>query len=337
MSAAKLWLSIFLTGFAVVVAMLLVTLFTPVPYGDLTRIGRLSDHAFGWRREPPPFPPETAMRAVPIDQADIVVIGDSFSMTYFWQASLVQAGYKITTIYWGQYSETMCSDVQSWLQKAGFRGKLVIFESVERLLKERLKNSADCTHMTKEFGSRPTPLISAIPRVPSFELNSAATLTTGLVAWNHMRQVRKSTTDIEFDGTQIRAVPEGCTQFSNRMCDKSLFFDEDVNNGELDLHDFERMQRFNASQVAIPYVWMVVPDKTTTYLDPTHSKAFMDAFRAAGLGPDLFAMTAEHRLKVRDLYFPNDTHLSMHGQAILGQRMLEIVRKTLPAPAAKTP
>ncbi|MDM0056178.1 hypothetical protein [Variovorax fucosicus] len=337
MTPAKLWLRIFLAGFAVVVAMLLVTLFTPVPYGDLSRIGRVSDHEFGWRRQPPPFPPEATLRAVSIDQADIVVIGDSFSMTYMWQSDLVQAGYKVTTIYWGQYSETMCGDLQAWLQRAGFRGKLVIFESVERLLKERLKKSTACEQMSKPFASRPAPLLPALSHTPPFELNSGATLISGLITWDHTRRAKKSQGDAVFDETQVRVVPDGCAQFSHRLCNKALFFDEDVKNGELDLQDFDRMVRFNASHVTTPFIWMVIPDKTTTYLDPNHSKAFMDAFRAARLGPDLYAMTAENRMKVQDLYFPNDTHLSMHGQRILGQRMLAAVREKLPTPPARSP
>jgi hypothetical protein len=40
---------------------------------------------------------------------------------------------------------------------------------------------------------------------------------------------------------------------------------------------------------------------------------------------------------VKDLYFPNDTHMSMHGQVILGRLMLDEVRKVLPTPPAKSP
>jgi hypothetical protein len=48
MNPAKLWLRVFLAGFVVIAALLVVTLFTPVPYGDLSRIGRVSEHEFGW-------------------------------------------------------------------------------------------------------------------------------------------------------------------------------------------------------------------------------------------------------------------------------------------------
>lgn len=324
-------------GFAVVFAMLGVTLFTPAPYGDLSRTGRLSESEFGWRQPPPPIP-EKDLRAVPLDQADIVVIGDSFSMTYMWQSELVRAGYKVTTTYWGQYAETMCGDLQSWLARAGFKGKLVIFESVERLLKERMERSTQCATMTKPFAAMEKPLIPALKAVPGFALNWDAKLVSGVITQFHTWQAKRTPGDLQFwFRTSVRPVADGCAQFSNRFCSKSLFFDEDLDNGQLDLQDFARMQAFNAKQAATPFLWMVIPDKTTTYVDPARSKAFMDAFRAARLGPDLYALTAEHRMKVKDLYFPNDTHLSMHGQVILGQRMLEEVRKVLPPPSAKSP
>ena len=333
MSAAKLWLRIFFAGFAVIVAMLLLTLFTTVPYGDLSRLGRLSDADFGWQERPPKLPEKQHMIAVPLAEADIVVIGDSFSMTHVWQAELVRAGYKVTTIYWGSYRETMCADTQQWLVDAGFRGKLVIYESVERLLKERMRLSTQCAHMTAPFVPRLIPPVTALAEKPGFALNSSATLATGVITWDRTRRARAAPGDISFDETQVRVVPDGCTLFSNRLCPKVLFFKQDQKAGELDAGDFERMKEFNAKQTLFPYVWMVIPDKTTTYFAPDHSKAFRDVYMPAKLGPDFFTMAAENHTKVKDFYFPNDTHMSTYGQQIMGKMMLEAVRKKLASPA----
>jgi len=334
MSPAKLWLRVFFAGFAVIVAMLLMTLFTTVPYGDLSRLSRLSDYEFGWQQPPPPVPEKQFLVGTPLAAADIVVIGDSFSMTHVWQAELVRAGYKVTTIYWGSYRETMCSDVQQWLIDAGFRGKLVIFESVERLLKERLKLSTQCAHMTAPFVPRLVAPVVAFNEKPGFTLNSTATLPTGIITWDRTRRARAATGDISFDETLVRAVPDGCALFSNRMCPKVLFFKQDLKVGELDASDFERMKEFNAKHTLIPFVWMVLPDKTTTYLDPNHSKPFRDVYVPAKLGPDFFTMATENRLKYKDFYFPNDTHMSTYGQDILGKMMLQAVREVLVKPAA---
>ena len=61
------------------------------------------------------------------------------------------------------------------------------------------------------------------------------------------------------------------------------------------------------------------------------------AFKTSKMGPDLFSFAADERAKVRDFYFPNDTHLSMHGQLILGERMLQAIHQVLPPPAPRLP
>ncbi len=82
-------------------------------------------------------------------------------------------------------------------------------------------------------------------------------------------------------------------------------------------------------------MWMIIPNKTTVYVRPEHSKDFVTALKQNGAGPDLFTFGLEEKSKVRDFFFPNDTHLSMHGQLVLGQRMLEAVKQIMPPPSAK--
>lgn len=333
MNNAAIWLRTFLVGFLVVSAMLVVTLFTAVPYGDLTRIGRLSDDEFGWRQPAPAAPPAEALVSSPLKDADIVVVGDSFSMTLYWQSTLVRAGYKVATLYWGQVGY-LCGDFSQWLHNAGFRGKLVIAESVERLLDERVRKGADCKTMGKPPEIKRTPFIRPLAGVPDLGLNWTAKLTTGVITWQNMREVRAAHTDLQFgDETQVRFVPEGCKQFSHRMCDRALFFKDDLNNGPLTTQTLDLMARFTRSQT-VPILWMVIPNKTTVYLDPDYSAAFVKGLRDSGLGPDLFGYAQAARHQVVDLYFPNDTHFSMHGQYALGDIMLKAVRARLGTPSA---
>ena len=335
MNGASTWLRTFVAGFAVVSAMLIVTLFTPVPYGDLSRIGRLSDAAFGWREPPPPAPAD-ALKGVPVDQADILVIGDSFSMTLYWQASLVKAGYRVATVYWGQFGY-LCRDFSSWAAKAGFKGRLVIVESVERLLDERLRKGDKCGAMLKAPEARNAPFMKTFTEVPAPAFNWSAKLTTGVITYRNTRRATQADADTQYGkDTLVRLVPDGCKQFSHRLCDRALFFKEDIDNGPLTAETFELLKRFTASQ-SLQLLWMVIPNKTTVYVDPQSSKPFVDAFRNAGYGPDLFAYAQERRLQVRDFYFPNDTHLSMHGQIALGDLMLAQVRERVPAPPARAP
>ncbi len=335
MNSAPTWLKTFVVGFGAVSAMLVVTLFTPPPYGDLSRIGRLSDAEFGWRAPPPPAPAD-ALKGVPVDQADVLVVGDSFSMTLYWQAPLVKAGLRVATVYWGQFGY-LCRDFSNWAAQAGFKGRVVIVESVERLLDERLRKGDQCPTMIKAPVARTTPFIKSFTDVPPSAFNWSAKLTTGLVTYRNTRRAKQTGGDTLYGkDTQVRLVPDGCRQFSHRLCDRALFFKEDVDNGPLTLETFELLKRFTASQ-SLPLIWMVIPNKTTVYVDPQHSRPFVEAFRAAGYGPDLFAFAQEQRKQVPDFYFPNDTHVSMHGQLALGELMLAQVRKALPATSTRSP
>jgi hypothetical protein len=331
MTAARAWLYWFSAGFLMVVAMLLVTLFTPPPYGDLTRIGRLSDADFGWLA-PPPVVDKSLVRGVPLAQADVLVIGDSFSMTYRWQSKLVKEGYRVSTIYWGQIGY-LCTDFTAWARHAGFKGKLVVVESVERLMSERVAKSETCSAMMQQPQVKLTSFLEPLEQVPGFQLNWSAKLTTGVITWLNMRKARSATADTEYsDETWVRPVKDGCLYFSHKLCQKALFFFEDTDNPALKPSDVKFMTRFDAANPDFKFIWMVIPDKTTVYIDPAHNADFMKAFNEARLGPDLFRFAAEERGHVRDFYFPNDTHMSMHGQLELGDRMLQAVRDAEPPP-----
>jgi hypothetical protein len=337
MRAAKLWLITFFAGFAVVCGLLITTLFTPIPYGDLSRLGRVSENEFGWRKAPPQVAP-ALLNGSPIDQADILVVGDSFSMTHRWQSVLVGAGYKVTTTFWGQYGETLCDDFDQWIRDSGFRGKLVILESVERLVNERLTKSSSCTKMTKSFDAKAAPFLEPLEHLPLFKLNTAAPLTTGWATyWNTHRAI-KAEGDVSADyRTSARHVADGCKYFSNRLCTKALFFHEDDENGPLNAEHVKQMRAFSDKQKATPMLWMIIPNKTTVYIDQANSADFVSALRRESLGPDLFEFAQQERGRIMDFYFPNDTHLSMFGQLALGARILPDVQKLAPLPSAKSP
>lgn len=338
MKAARVWLGIFAAGFCALVALLIVTLLTPppYPYGALTRIGRVSEHQFGWRLDPPPIPVEN-VRSTPLGQADVLVIGDSFSMYYAWQSVLVGAGYRVASAHWDKVGP-LCDDFGAWLQREGFKGKLVLIESIERLLPERLDEARRCRAMRGHFVSMPAPGVSPSEPAPGFALNWSAPLLTGLYTWRNTREIRQSNAEFVVDhpqhGDMIFAapVPDGCAQFSHRMCDKGLFLTNDRSNATLTAADADFAHRFNAMAAPLKVRWMVIPNKTTVYLEPEHAKDFVRRLDELNAGPDLFAMAQEARRKMIDLYWPNDTHWSMQGQLYFGQRMLAVVQAAIGKP-----
>ena len=333
MTPAKLWLWIFLTPFAVCCALLAQTLFTPIPYGDLARIGRVSEHEFGWTVEPPHVDP-ALLHAAPVDKADILVIGDSFSYSHRWQSVLAKNGYAVSTAFWSDIDESLCDDFDGWLAASGFHGKLVIVESVERVLGMRLAHTQQCAHMAGPLVAQADPLAPPLDHVPGFALNWNAQLVSG---WLTSRCTRAAMAGKVRSGcnplTLARPVANGCKLFSNRRCDMALFLLDDQTLGEVTPDHVAQMQAFSKAHAAVPILWMVVPNKTTTYLDPAHSQAFVKALAPTGLGPDLFTFAQQEKTQMRDFYFPNDTHLSMQGQLVLGERMLQAVGQKLGAAA----
>lgn len=337
---ARIWLGVFTAGFAVIVALFLVTLFTQPAEGGLTRIGRVSETAFGWRSVPPPIP-MTAVRGWEPAEADILVIGDSFSMYYAWQSPLVAAGYKVATTHWDR-TGPLCADFPAWLQSIGFRGRLVILESIERLLPERLEQAQACASMARRpLKSLPVPTASPSQPPPPRRLNWTSPLMTGLVTWRNTRQIVRTdgVVDVEHErfGDYIFSSPvaEGCRQFSSPVCDKSLFLTADRTNRELQPADADFMAAFARRAAPVQVMWMVVPNKTTVYLDTRNARAFADRADALGVGPDLFAMAQAQRLNIIDLYWPNDTHWSMQGQVYFGGRMREAVQAALAVPSSR--
>jgi hypothetical protein len=336
MTPAKLWLSIFLTAFAVFFGLLVQTLVTPAPYGDLARIGHISERDFGWRIEPPHIAAEL-LKGAPIEKADIVVIGDSFSGTHVWQSRLVGSGYAVTTVFWDTIDGRLCDDFDDWLAKAGFRGKLVVVESVERFVVQRLADSQQCRHMSPRLAARAEPLYRTPDEVPGFGLNWNAKLNAG---WLTVRCTRAAIAGkVKEDcNSQVQALPveDGCKLFSHRRCDMALFLIDDQQLGEITPLQVAQMQAFTRAQSRVPILWMVVPNKSTIYLEPTHSREFVKALRKTDLGPDLFTFSLEEKTKTQDFYFPNDTHNSTHGLLLLGDRMLEAARRKMgeaPAPS----
>ena len=64
--------------------------------GPLTRMGKIPESLFGWTKEQPAIDPSN-LANVSLQEADILVIGDSFSIPHLWQSVLVKNGIKVHT------------------------------------------------------------------------------------------------------------------------------------------------------------------------------------------------------------------------------------------------
>jgi hypothetical protein len=265
-----------------------------------------------------------------VERADILVIGDSFSATHVWQSRLGKRGYGLTTVFWDTIDESLCGDFDSWIAKSGFRGKLVIVESVERFVAIRMGHMQTCKRMLKPLTSQDALRSPPAEQVPSLALNWNAQLISGWLTERCTRAALAGGVDSRCNPQTIgRPVQGGCERFTNSRCDSALFLSDDRELGEMTPEHAAQMAAFDKAQSSAPILWMAVPNKWTTYLEPTHSQAFVKAFSQAGLGPDLFSFAQHQKLAMRDFYYPNDTHISTRGQVALGDRMLHAVEQKL--------
>ena len=117
--------------------------------GDLTRMGMLPEKYFGWTAPQPKIDNTLLISSNWVD-ADILVIGDSFSEKLIWQSKLVQAGYKVRTENWASVGQ-ICHDFNDWLNLNKFKGRYVIIQSVENSFDARLKKSVQCNKTQYKF------------------------------------------------------------------------------------------------------------------------------------------------------------------------------------------
>lgn len=341
--AHRLWLQVFGVCFTLVGALLLWTVLTPPFQGDLTRIGRLSETAFGPTAQPAAIDPALRVSST-LEEADVLVIGDSFSAPLRWQAVLVAQGMKVATVHWEALGP-VCADLEAMLRSQGFRGKTVVIESVERALDDRLDRSLACATRQDPHPLQTRRVASDRETAGAFGLNTRESLFTGLLTALHTwRALHTDAPEVVnrqggAEEVRIQRLTEGCQRFSHRACDRGLFFAQDRTAPVFSPAMVDRMQRLSARLPGLSVIWLVVPNKTSIYLQPDRAAHVGDVLTATGLGPDLFGTFARESLRTRDLYSPNDTHTSVEGHRVIGQTLLtwwQARRRAATPPAAGT-
>lgn len=328
-SGTRLWLRVFGAGVLVVTTLLLWTLLTPPFRGDLTRLGRLSETAFGPTLASTPI--DASLRAgSTLQDADVLVIGDSFSAPLLWQSVLVAQGLKVATANWLSFGP-LCADLGTVLRAQGFRGRKVVVESVERGLAGHLEDALACAH-TRPGRIQLQQTAHDWPSAGPLGLNTRETLFTGLLTHWHTRGVQQSRADEivhRHDGAErvrIQRVPEGCEHFSHRLCAWGLFFADDRTARPFGPAAVDSLTQLARRHADLDISWLVMPNKSSVYLEAGRSATVGAELEARGLGPDLFADFVSRSRRTRDLYSPNDTHTSPDGYRVVGQRVRDWLR-----------
>lgn len=290
--------------------------------GELTRMGLLPESMFGWTK-PQPTIELKWMQQASMKEADVLVIGDSFSDGRVWQTTLTRNGLRVRTESWDSV-RGICEDFMPWLRGQGFAGKYIVLETIERNITEGLSKSVACQHMQfhpSAFADSPRH-----PPAVSFDVNHAdhsGRLSTGirtqLNVWKyeHLNQAQDFKTWILPNDVKMARVQNGCELFSHARCDDALFLSYDK-PGEIDGVALKNIEILNSRLNGVLPIWVFVPNKSTAYLYP--NKQFWNEAERRFHAPNLLRMTQQAiSEKVVDLYPGSNTHFSTSGYLKMGE------------------
>jgi hypothetical protein len=307
-------------------------------HGDLTRIGNFPERNFGWRSEQPAIAPEN-FKDYPLSDADILVIGDSFSVSRVWQSKMIAAGLKVDTIRWQELrtDEALRADLGEALRATGFKGRYVIIESIERLFQGRMEVLPS---VHEPIVKRDVIINSAFPlypftkreRVSFSKLNGAD---WGVKALYNSIKLSLGLPEKYLKSGAVQAVVfDGCQLFSHRLCNYAIFVDGDFKKATFNSIDNILAVNKNLQSVGIQPIWLVIPDKSTVYLGygKLNKNPYQNIWQQFAqypelIAPDLGSVFMQQSRIIKDFYMPNDTHLSTNGFLYLGDFMTKGLHK----------
>jgi len=299
-------------------------------YGDLTRTGNFPERYFGWQL-PQPSISLDLFKDYPLDEADILIIGDSFSMGRTWQTKLIAGGLKVGTIHWDDLKTNgiLHSDLGNQLRASGFKGRYVIIESIERLFQIRMNTLYKAPHH---------PIAKTL-QVISSENHEDQLTSRERVSWNRVNGGGWGVTALYNSIKLFLNLPQnyiksglvqaininGCQWFSHRLCNFALF-----TTGDFDKPTFISIANVltvnkNLKTADIEPIWVIVPDKATVYLGygALNKYPYQNIWQQFAqypelTAPDLSAAFIKESKILKDFYMPNDTHLSTNGFLYMG-------------------
>lgn len=302
--------------------------------GDLTRMGLLPERLFGWTKHQPALD-ATWMQQASMQDADVLVIGDSFSASHVWQTALTKRGIKVHTEPWDSM-RGVCEDFAPWLLTQGFTGKYVVLESIERNLVDELNRSIACQHIQYHPSARTNASSYASPAI-SFDVNYgdySGKLSTGIRTQLNVLEYERLSRSLPFktwllpNDVKMARVANGCELFSHARCNDALFLAYDK-PGEVDANALENIERLNARIRGITPTWVIVPNKSTAYLYP--DKQFWNEAERRFRAPNLLRMTQQAiQSRTVDLYPANNTHFSTTGYLLMGEEIFKAMQLAKP-------
>lgn len=293
--------------------------------GDLTRVAKLPESLFGWNQPQPAIAPELLHSAAWQD-ADVLVVGDSFSETRVWQTILVQHGLRVRTEHWTSIRGGICEDFYPWLRAQGFKGKHVIFEVVERNIEAGLPISVACKQQAY-YPNINADKPHASPITSRKEPDYSGKFSIGLTTYANVQTYQARADQPGFShwdipgGVRMEHLANGCELFSHPRCRDVLFYASDRTT-DLDKSLLNSVATLNGRLGDITPIWVFMPDKSTVFLHP--DKQFWNEAERRFHSPNVLKIMREGLdKKLIDLYPANNSHLSTTGYLLLGEAVYQ--------------
>lgn len=307
--------------------------------GDLARLGGFAERDYG-PGVPQPAP-KIAPNTVALADADIVVLGDSFSNRLLWQGEYeAMTGQRTLTF---QYGEAGCiSNWLRWMHEQKLKpGALVVVETVERNYVSRFAQLTTCPRVT------PLPM-----RRHLGDANKKAWIDSGIsldIMYQLrvlMNSVRLGSQDAYRAGEAVNVVLKHADRFTNRRADRLLYHaDDEVKDGWRPSQLASALAGLSAQRAAFEasgqrFEMLVIPDKSSVYRDDIvaprmRAVALTHDLQQAGLWPlDTQQCFRSLALKVPDFYLPDDMHVGVTANRLIAASIAQRQCVGLPAAAA---
>jgi len=303
--------------------------------GDLARLGGFAerDYAPGVAQPAPRIAPNT----VALEDADVVVLGDSFSNHLVWQGELEALTGRRTLTF--QYGEAGC--ISNWLQWMHSQrlkpGALVVVETVERSFVARFSQLTTCPPVT------PLPMRRHLAADTRSWMDSGLSLDIVYQARVLLNTMRLGDRTSYRAGETVNAALGRSDRFTARRADRLLYPADDETKDSWRAPQVDgALARLSQEQAAFKaagqqFQVLVIPDKSSVYredlVEPRMRPVTLTQdLQQAGLSPvDTRACFRSLATSMPDFYLPDDMHVGVIADRLIAR---QVAQGRCPDPAA---
>lgn len=279
-----------------------------------------------------------------ITAPEILVLGDSFSNNNVWQSEVSRLTGARTLTY--LHEDVECID--DWIRKAvsgnlRSSARVVVVESVEREFLSRFSAPSNClrnyyrpTELPAEVSGGSRSPWAIFPMDIRHVMKSALRYNDIHHAAGRLKSGKTVLVDLVRDDLFSNTLSHRLAYF---IGDEAKFAQWDNDMAERTIKRLTAL-RTQAASRGITLHFLVLPDKSSVYFpyikpdqqqpyDATARRLF--ALLAEHMGPeyDLLTSLQEWAPKIKDLYRPDDTHLSVRGYTVLAEKVSGWIREPL--------